>query len=98
MNRTFYALAGLIGLITGAPAFAGTCTIESTRAPGEWTFVRVYDVDNGKIVLQRAIKAGLAYEVTVSKNRVRVDSKLPGGISYGAGPISPCRDGNKLKI
>lgn len=98
MRRQLAFVTGLAVLFTAAPTIAGTCKIESTRAPGEWTFVRVYDVDSGKIVLQRAIKSGVAYDVTVSKELVRVDSKLPGGISYAAGAVSACKDGNKIKV
>ena len=98
MKAQFIALAALSALIAGGQAQAGTCDIQSSRATGEWTFVRVYDVDSGKIVLQRAIKGGVLYRVTVSKDRVRVDSKLPGGITYAAGTVSTCRDGNKIKV
>jgi len=98
MKARLIALAAMTVLAVEGQAIAGTCSIQSNRAPGEWTFVRVYDVDSGKIVLQRAIKAGLTYDLTVSKYRVRVDSKLPGGITYAAGPVSTCRDGNKIKV
>ena len=98
MNLKLIALAGTAALVTGGEAIAGTCSIQNSRAPGEWTFVRVYDVDAGKIVLQRAIKGGVSYEVTVSKDRVRVDSKLPGGTSYAAGAVTACKDQNKIKI
>jgi hypothetical protein len=83
-------------MAAGGQALAGTCNIQSARAPGEWTFVRVYDVDTGKIVLQRAIKGGVSYEVKVSGYRVRIDWKLPGGIKYETGPILACVDGNRV--
>jgi hypothetical protein len=98
MKIGFIASVGVAAVFTAGQAIAGTCNIQSSRAPGEWTFVRVYDVDTGKIVLQRAIKGGVIYEVRVSKDRVRVDSKLPGGIVYEAGRISVCKSGNKLTI
>ena len=97
MNRSLLTLVGAAALVSGGQAMAGTCKLESTLPGGEWKFVRVYDVDKGTIVLQRAIKAGEAYDVTVSGVRVRVDSKLPGGIKYDTGPILPCVDGNRIK-
>ena len=98
MDGKLLALAGVALLITAVEASAGTCRIESTRVPGEWTFVRVFDVDTGKIVLQRAVKGGVSYDVTVSGYRVRIDSKLPGGIKYEPGAVLACVDGNKVKI
>ena len=97
MNRYLLVFAGAAASVSGGPAMAGTCKLESTRPAGEWKFVRVFDVDTGKIVLQRAIKAGVAYDVTVSGYRVRVDSKLAGGIKYESGPILACVDGNRIK-
>ena len=97
MKVRLIALAAA-ALVVEAQAFAGTCSIQSGRAPGEWTFVRVYDGDSGAIVLQRAIKGGVSYQVTVSKDRIRVDSKLPGGIIYSAGKVAACKDGNRLTI
>jgi hypothetical protein len=98
MKASLIALAAVAALVAEGPAYAGTCSIQSNRAPGEWTFVRVYDVDSGKIVLQRAVKGGTPYEVKVSKERIRVDSKLPGGLTYAAGKVSACKDGNKISI
>lgn len=98
MKARIMALAVATAFLAEGEALAGSCTIQSTRAPGEWTFVRVYDVDSGKIVLQRAIKGGTPYQVSVTKERVRVDSKLPGGLTYAAGRVSACKNGNKLTI
>lgn len=98
MKARLIGLAAMAALAAEGQAIAGTCSIQSVRAPGEWTFVRVYDVDSGKIVLQRAIKGGVPYEVTVSKNRVRVDSKLPGGLTYASGKVAACKGGNRLSI
>ena len=98
MNGKLVTLAGIAALMTAGQALAGTCEIESTRAAGEWTFVRVLDVDTGKIVLQRAIKGGDHYKVEVSQNRVRVDSKLPGGTAYGTGTVVTCKGGNRIRV
>ncbi len=97
MNDYVLALAGAVAFVSASQTMAGTCKIESTRAAGEWKFVKVYDADTGKIVLQRPISGGIAYDVSVRGYRVRIDSKLPGGIKYVPGPIFDCVDGNRVK-
>ena len=96
MKRMLFGFA-LVALATGSPAVAGTCKIQSTREPGHWTFLKVFDVESGEVVLQKAIEGGKYREVTAHGDRVRVDWKLPGGKDYKAGPVSPCKDGNTIK-
>lgn len=98
MNYKLATLAGLSALIIGSQALAETCNVESIRAPGEYLFIKVFDPDTGEIVLQRAIKGGTPIEVTVSGERVRVDSKLPGGVDYKPGAIATCKSGNTIKL
>ena len=88
---------GLLALGTASAGMAGTCNVQSTRAPGHWKFVKVFDVDTGEIVFQKVIDGGKLHEVTVSGERARVDWKLPGGKDYKAGPVSSCKDGNTVK-
>ncbi len=96
MNKIFLGLA-LVALGTGSEAIAGTCNVQSTRAPGHWKFIKVYDVDTGKIVLQKVMNGGEHREVTVPGERVRVDWKLPGGKDYKHGTVALCKDGNTIR-
>ncbi len=97
MNSKHFCI-GIIALATGSGAIAGTCNIQSTRAPGQWKFVKVYDLDTGEVVLQKAINGGETREVTVRGHRMRVDWKLPGGKNYKAGAEAICADGHTVSI
>jgi hypothetical protein len=88
---------GLIALGTSSGAIAGTCNIESSAPPGQWKFVKVYDVHNGEIVLQRGINAGRLYEVTAKGDRIRIDWKFAGGTHYNSGAVVTCKDGLTVK-
>jgi hypothetical protein len=96
MNRILFGLA-LVALGTGSEAIAGTCNVQSTRAPGHWKFIKVYDVDTGKVVLQKVFNGGEHREVVVRGERVRVDWKLPGGKDYKPGAVVICKDGNTVR-
>jgi len=89
---------GIVLLATASGANAETCNIQSVRAPGHWQFVKVYDLDTGKVVLQRAINGGEHHEVIVSGHRMRVDWKLAGGKDYKAGKATTCKDGHTVRI
>jgi hypothetical protein len=91
-------LAGIIAVLIHGEAFAESCNIQSTRPPGEWKFVRVYDADTGAIVLRQAINGGVNKQVVVSGERVRVDSKLPGDMDYRTGAVALCKGGNIVKV
>jgi hypothetical protein len=87
-----------IAVVVAGEALAETCNIQSRRAPGEWKFVKVYDADTGEIVYQQAVSGGVNKQVTVSGQRVRIDSKLPGYIDYEAGAVALCKGGNTVKF
>jgi hypothetical protein len=84
-------------LLEGA-AFAGTCSVQNSAAPGDWRFVHVYDVKKSEIVLRQAINGGDSKEVTVSGNKIRVDHKRAGNRNYATGPVTACKDGNTVKF
>ncbi|MCL6679157.1 hypothetical protein LZ519_07490 [Sphingomonas sp. RG327] len=88
---------GLIALCASSGAIAGTCNIESSAPPGQWKFVKVYDVHNGEIVLQRGISGGRRYEVTAKGDRIRIDWKFAGGTHYNSGAVVTCKDGHIVK-
>ena len=90
-------LIGLVALCTSSGALAGTCNIESSAPPGQWKFVKVYDVHNGEIVLQRGINGGGRYEVTAKGDRIRIDWKFAGGTHYNSGAVVTCKDGLTVK-
>lgn len=96
---SFYLSAiAIAAFLNPAEAFAGNCNIESTRAPGEWKFVKVYDADNGEMVLRQVVSGGDLHEVVVSGERVQVDWKLPGDIDYRTGTVALCKGGNNIKF
>src|SRR5688500_5188904 len=92
------SLVAIAAFLSPAEAFAGSCSIQSTRAPGEWKFAKVYDADTGKIVLRQVVNGGDTKQVVVSGERVRVDSKLPGDIDYRTGSVALCKDENIIKF
>jgi hypothetical protein len=98
MRFTLYLLAGMTATLGAANASAETCHIQSTSAPGTWRFVKVYDVDTGTTVMQRALDGGATREVSVSGQQVRIDFKNAGGKHYKAGPVATCKNGNTVRF
>jgi hypothetical protein len=88
-----------VGAFLGeSAALAGSCNVQSSKPHGHWTFVHVYDVDNGHIVLRQAINGGDSKHVTVSGHRLRVEHKTAGHRMYRADPEADCKDGNTVKF
>lgn len=88
-----------IGAVLGeTAALAGTCKVQSSKAPGQWTFVRVYDLDTGKVVLRQGINGGDSKEVTVKGHRMKIEHKLAGHRNYVAGPMTDCKAGQTVKF
>ena len=90
-----FAAAALLG---EGVALAGNCKVRNSRAPGDWTFVHVHDVDTGQIVMRQAINGGDSKNVTVSGRRVRIDQKPAGHRQYKTGAITVCKGGNTISF
>jgi len=91
------ALFAIAALLVESGALAESCQVQSASQPGQWKFVRAYDPDTGKVVLQQPINGGDSKEVTVAGDHVRVEYKLPGHTHYEAGVVSPCKGGNVVR-
>jgi len=91
-------LFAAVALLGENAASAETCKVRNHRAPGDWTFVHVYDVDTGHVVLRQAINGGDSKEVTVSGHRARVDQKPAGHRQYKTGAIAVCKGGNTVSF
>ena len=98
MRLIILSLIAMTALSAQTAARAETCKIQSTRGPDEWKFVKVYEGGTDKVVLQQAIRGGVLKEVTVSGDRVRIDTKMPGQIDYEIGKIVLCKGGNTISV
>ena len=97
MTLKHLALAGIAVLLVESEALAESYKIQSTNPPGQWKFVRVYDPDTGSIVLGKSINGGDSKTVTVSGERVKIESKLPGHTDYQGAFLAPCKYGNTIR-
>jgi hypothetical protein len=92
---TLIAVSALLG---ESPALAKGCKVQSSKAPGQWTFVRVHDVDTGQVVLRQGINGGDSKHVTVSGHRIRIEHKLAGHKNYRSDAVADCKGGNTVKF
>ncbi len=98
MRLAIYCVASLLALLTPGAALADTCRVEVFGAPTIWKFIRAYDADTGEVVLRQAIKSGDGREVTISKNRLRIEFKFPGDRNYHPAQVTTCQGGNIVRI
>jgi len=87
-----------VALLGENAASAESCKVQSSHPPGQWKFIRVYDVDTGAIVLGQAVNGGDAKSVTVRGHRIKLEAKLPGVLHYGPAVEADCKKGHTVKI
>jgi hypothetical protein len=98
VRRAVHLVASLIAVLVPGAALAETCSVQVVGAATMWKFVRAYDADTGEVVLRQAIKAGDSKDVTVSKNRLRIEFKLAGDREYHSSRVTTCEGGNTVRI
>ena len=91
-------LLSVVALLGESAALAESCKVQSSHPPGQWKFIRVYDVDTGAIVLGQAVNGGDAKSVTVRGHRIKLEAKLPGALHYGPAVEADCKEGQTVKI
>lgn len=93
------ATLALIGAVLGESAAAAeSCKVQSSKPPGQWTFVRVHDVDKDQVVLRQGINGGDAKRVEVSGHRIRIEQKPAGHRNYRSGPVTDCKGGRTVRF
>ena len=90
-------IAAGLALASGSPTTADTCNIQSSSAPGEWIFFRVYDAATGQEILRTAINGGDVKTIAVDHDRVKIERKAPGQSQYRTAAVATCKDGNTIK-
>ena len=91
------AFAAAVATGTAAPT-EHECKVQSSSAPGQWKFIRIYDASTGVVIWRQAINGGDSKRVTSNGPSVRIETKLPGYIKYTPAGTHTCSGGKTIRV